>query len=78
MFSPAARHHSAGYDLELFELYRRRHLTTAVIGATGRVGSELVRGVLAGVMGSPRSFVTPTKRAAPSANLTGCAYVPHA
>src|SRR6185312_17180697 len=47
MFSPAARHHSAGYDLELFELSEGDTMTTAVIGATGRVGSDLVRGLLA-------------------------------
>src|SRR6185437_8211156 len=46
MFSPAARHHSAGYDLELFELSEGDTMTTAVIGATGRVGSDLVRGLL--------------------------------
>jgi uncharacterized protein YbjT (DUF2867 family) len=47
MFSPAARHHSVGYVLELFEFAEGDMLTTAVIGATGRIGSELVRGVLA-------------------------------
>jgi uncharacterized protein YbjT (DUF2867 family) len=51
-------------------------MTTAVIGATGRVGSEIVRGVLARGDAVARSFATPTKPAAPSANPTGCTSVP--
>jgi hypothetical protein len=53
-------------------------MTTAVIGATGRVGSQIVRGVLARGDASPRSFATPAKPAAPSASLAGCTSVPRA
>src|SRR6478736_1761078 len=47
MFSPAARHHSAGSVLDCPSFSEGDTMTTAVIGATGRVGSDLVRGLLA-------------------------------
>src|SRR6476661_415014 len=47
MFSPAARHDSAGYVLDCSSFSEGDTMTTAVIGATGRVGSDLVRGLLA-------------------------------
>ena len=53
-------------------------MTTAVIGATGRVGSEIVRGLLARGDAVAASFATPAKPAAPSANPTGCRSVPPA
>ena len=51
-------------------------MTTAVIGATGRVGSEIVHGLLARGDVAPRSCATPTKPAARSASPTGCTSVP--
>ena len=53
-------------------------MTTAVIGATGRVGSEIVRGLLAG--GDPVAALVrdPTKPAARSANSVGSTSVPPA
>ena len=45
---PAARHHCAVHVLELTgALPEGDTMSTAVIGATGRVGSEIVRGLLA-------------------------------
>jgi uncharacterized protein YbjT (DUF2867 family) len=52
-------------------------MSTAVIGATGRVGSEIVRGVLARGDAVAAS-ATPVKPAAPSANPAGCTSVPPA
>src|SRR6478752_5251773 len=46
MFSPATRHHSAGSVLDCPSFSEGDTMTTAVIGATGRVGSDLVRGLL--------------------------------
>ncbi len=42
-------------------------MTSAVIGATGCVGSEIVRGLLASGYRLPRWFATPAEPAAPSA-----------
>ena len=54
-------------------------MTSAVIGATGRVGSEISSAAYSrAAMRSPRSFATPTKPAVPSANAMGCISVPRA
>jgi nucleoside-diphosphate-sugar epimerase len=53
-------------------------VTTAVIGATGRVGSEIVRGVLARGDAVAALVRDPGKPAGPSANPTGCTSVPPA
>ena len=53
-------------------------MTTAVIGATGRVGSEIVRGVLARGDAVAALVRDPGKAAAPSVSPAGCASVPHA
>jgi len=53
-------------------------MTTAVIGATGRVGSEIVRGVLARGGAVAALVRDPARRAASSANPAGCASVPRA
>ena len=53
-------------------------MTTAVIGATGRVGSEIVRGVLARGNAVAALVRDPGKPAVPSANPAGCAFVPRA
>jgi uncharacterized protein YbjT (DUF2867 family) len=53
-------------------------MTTAVIGATGRLGSEIVRGVLARGDAVAVLVRDPTKPATPSANPAGCTSVPRA
>ena len=53
-------------------------MTTAVLGATGRVGSESVRGLLARGDAVAALVRDPTKPAAPSANPTDCTSVPRA
>lgn len=50
-------------------------MTTAVIGATGRVGSQIVRGLLAR---GDAVAATPAKPTAPSATPAGCTSVPRA
>ena len=50
-------------------------MTTAVMGATGRVGSEIVRGMLARGDAVVALVRDPGKPAAPSANPTGCTSV---
>ena len=51
-------------------------MSTAVIGATGRVGSEIVRGLLARGDAVAALVRDPAKPAAPSANPAGCTSVP--
>jgi putative NADH-flavin reductase len=53
-------------------------MTTAVIGATGRVGSEIVRGVLERGEAITALVRDPAKPAAPSANPAGRTSVPRA
>jgi uncharacterized protein YbjT (DUF2867 family) len=53
-------------------------MTTAVIGATGRVGSEIVRGVLARGDAVAALVRDPARPAAPSANPAGCTSAPRA
>jgi uncharacterized protein YbjT (DUF2867 family) len=51
-------------------------MSTAVIGATSRVGSQIVRGVLARGDAVAALVRDPAKPAAPSANPAGCTSVP--
>ena len=53
-------------------------MSTAVIGATGRIGSEIVRGVLARGDAVTALVRDPGKAAAPSANPAGCTSVQRA
>ena len=53
-------------------------MTTAVIGATGRVGSAIVRGLLARGDAVTALVRDPGKPAAPSANPVGCTSGPRA
>jgi len=53
-------------------------MTTAVIGATGRVGSEVVRAYLRAALRSSRSFAMQSRPAASSANSAGCTSAPPA
>lgn len=53
-------------------------MTTAMIGATGRIGSEIVRGLLAHGDAVTALVRDPGKAAAPSANPAGCGFVPPA
>jgi uncharacterized protein YbjT (DUF2867 family) len=51
-------------------------MTTAVIGATGRIGSEIVRGLVARGDAVTALVRDPDKALAPSAIPAGCASVP--
>ena len=51
-------------------------MSTAVIGATGRVGSQIVRGLLARGDAVAALVRDPGKAAAPSANPAGCTSAP--
>jgi uncharacterized protein YbjT (DUF2867 family) len=50
-------------------------MTTAVIGATGRVGGEIVRGLLASGDAVTALFATPGKARSSSASPAGCTSV---